>query len=104
MALTISTSATRTLCILPRKSLLTCVMRAYGPIHISNTVLPTVKSGPPEEKRTTRQDCGAKVYRVPNHISKTVPPTVRLAAPVVDSNQIQRGSGNPLTGDSRRDG
>ena len=23
---------------------------------------------------------------------------------VVDSNQIQRGSGNPLTGDSRRDG
>ena len=58
-----------------------CSWSSQNPIHISNMVLPTVKSGPPEEARTPRKDRGTKDHRAPNHISKTVPPTVQLSPP-----------------------
>ena len=58
-----------------------CSWSSQNPIHISNTVLPTVKSGPPEEARTLRKDRGTKDHRAPNHISKTGPPTVQLSPP-----------------------
>ena len=41
-------------------------------------VLPIVKSGPPEEARTPREDRCAKDHRDPSHISKMVPPTIHL--------------------------
>ena len=50
-------------------------------MHISNTVLSTVKLGPPEGARTPRKDRCGKVHRAPSHISKTIPPTIHLGPP-----------------------
>ena len=59
----------------------TVPMPSDGVTSESASVLDFVKSSPPEEARTPREDRCAKDHRDPSHISKMVPPTIHLGPP-----------------------
>ena len=69
--------------------------KAHSPIHISNTVLSTVKLGPPQSPRTSFKDFRYNGCHIaPNHISKTVRPIVQnrptsLSRPEISKDVVQ---------------